>query len=421
VRIAALISVQRLAPGSGAALSMIVMCRTIPELLIAPLGGILADKFDRKKLMVRLDILAAISVFSFIYALRSGNVLLLYAATAMRSIISASYLPITMSIVPMLVSNPEDLKRASTLNGMVWSGMLVSGGVLAGSVSARFGLEVCYYIDILTYFTSALIMSRVSGDYLVDSTTIKKDTDQDTSTTAVSNPSLTLRSFLHMNLDLVQYIWRCEFGLLILLKASGCLIFGSADVLNVTLAHVEGDESETSRLMGRIYSSVGIGCMIGPVLANSTIVHGDKPRTLQLAILFGLVFMFAGWLGVARNISSFTSICAFTTIRSIGSATIWLFSTLLLQNLTSPKFLGRVIGLDFCLARLSETCIAFAAGRLEDNGRSNSEIAYLSSGIAGFMLAFWCTYHHMGYGAAKSKFNKVEQVPINGEEFHAFI
>lgn len=340
MRIASLISVQRLAPGSGAALSMIVMCRTIPELLVAPLGGILADKFDRKKLMIKLDILAAMSVFSYIYALKSGNVILLYAATAMRSIISASYMPITLSIVPMLVSNPEDLKRASTLNGMVWSAMLVFGGVLAGGVSARFGLEACYYIDILTYFTSALIMSRVSGDYLVESTTIKKDTDQGNNTKAVSNPSFTLQSFLYMNLDLIQYIWTCDFGLLILLKASGSLIFGSADVLNVTLAHVEGDEGETSRLMGRIYSSVGIGCIIGPVLANSTIVHGDKPRTLQLAILFGLVFMFAGWIGVARNVSSFTFICAFTTVRSIGSSTIWLFSTLLLQVSILAQYLS---------------------------------------------------------------------------------
>jgi len=422
VRIAALVSVQRLAPGSATALSLIVMCRTIPELLVAPLGGILADTFDRKALMVKLDILAAISVFSFIYALKSSNVLLLYAATVVRSTISASYMPITMSIVPMLVSNPEDLKRASTLNGMVWSGMLVVGGVLAGGVSARFGLEACYYIDIVTYLISALIMSRVTGDYLVESTTIKKDNDQDTTTTAVSKKtSFTLRSFFYMNAELIQYIWTCDFGLLILLKATGCLIFGSADVLNITLSHIEGDESGTSRLMGRIYSCVGIGCMLGPVLANSTIVHGDKPRTLQLAILFGLVFMFAGWLGVARNISSFTAICAFTAVRAIGSSTIWLFSTLLLQNLTSSKFLGRVLGLDFCLGRVSETSIAFLAGRLEDNGRSNSEIAYLSSGIAGFMFVFWCTYHHMGYGAAKSKFNKEEQVPINGVELHALI
>ena len=324
-------AIQQLAPGSATALSLIVMCRTIPELLIAPLGGIMADKFDRKALMINLDILAAISVFSFIYAVRNGSVFLLYSATVMRSAISAAYTPVTLSIVPMLVNNPEDLKRASTLNGMIWSGMLVTGGVVAGGVSARFGVEVCYVIDIFTYFISAWIMSRVSGEYLAEPTIVKKENDQDPTTTTTSKPSNADQSFLFMNKDLIQYIWTCEFGLLIFMKASGCLIFGSADVLNVTLSYVEGDESETSRLIGRIYSSVGIGGMIGPVLANSTIVHGNKPRTLQLASLFGLVIMIAGWLGVAMNISSFRAVCAFSALRSIGSAIIWQFSTLLLQ------------------------------------------------------------------------------------------
>jgi len=96
-----------------------------------------------------------------------------------------------------------------------------------------------------------------------------------------------------------------------------------------------------------------------------------------------------------------------------------------LQNLTNSKFLGRVLGLECCLARVSETCIAFVAGRLKDNGRSNSEIAYLSTGIAVFVFVFWCTYHNMRYGAANSKFNKEEQEtttirPI-GDQFHALI
>lgn len=424
MRIASLISIQRLAPGSATALSLIVMCRTIPEILITPIGGIMADKLDRKVLMINLDILAAISVFSFIYAVRSGSVLLLYCATVTRSAISAAYTPVTLSIVPMLVNNPEDLKRASTLNGMVWSGMLVIGGVVAGGVSARFGVEVCYFIDILTYFISAWIMSRVSGEYLAESNIVQKENDQDITTTTTSKPSNAFRSILCMIKDLIQYIMTCEFGLLVFLKASGCLIFGSADVLNVTLSHVEGDESATSRLMGRIYSSVGIGCMIGPVLANSTIVHGKRPRTLQLASLFGLVVMSAGWLGLAMNISSFMTVCAFTTVRAIGSAVIWQFSTLLLQNLTSSKFLGRVLALEYCLARVSETCTAFVAGRLIDNGRSNSEIAYLSSGIAVFLFVFWSTYHNMRYGAARSKFNKEEQettIRSIGDQLHALI
>ncbi len=151
VRIAALISVGRLAAGSSTALSMLVLCRTIPEMVISPFGGILADKFDRRVLMVRLDVIAAISVSSYMLAVLSGNVNMLFAATIIRSSIQALYNPVTTSIVPLIVTDAEDLKIAVTMNGMIWSGMLLFGGWFAGLASALFGVQVCYIIDSLTY------------------------------------------------------------------------------------------------------------------------------------------------------------------------------------------------------------------------------------------------------------------------------
>lgn len=334
VRIAALISVQRITAGSATALSMIVMCRTIPEVLIAPLGGILADKFDRRKLMIRLDVLAAASVYLYIQAVAANSIHLLYIATIIRSIIGATYVPITQAIVPQLIiSGKEDLKRAATLNGTIWSGMLVIGGVLAGGVSARFGVQVCYYIDMITYMISAVIMSNISGDFQGDkdknaSPPVSKTKDKERNTRITMTPLYTL---CQMQKELIQYLWCCGFGALVFLKASGCLIWGSADVLNVSFSYVDNDEAESSRRMGVLYSSIGVGCVVGPILANSTIVDGRRPSTLQLAILCGLAMLTIGWLGIATHSSSFKHICIFTMVRTTGSSLIWLFSTLIMQ------------------------------------------------------------------------------------------
>lgn len=91
---------------------------------MAPIGGVLADRFDRRKMMIRLDGVACISVLSYIFAVRSGKVFLLFVATVVRSVIQALYDPVTKSIVPMFVTDAEDLKRAATLNGMMWSGKI---------------------------------------------------------------------------------------------------------------------------------------------------------------------------------------------------------------------------------------------------------------------------------------------------------
>eukprot|EP00551_Chaetoceros_affinis_P004654 CAMPEP_0203683386 /NCGR_PEP_ID=MMETSP0090-20130426/47495_1 /ASSEMBLY_ACC=CAM_ASM_001088 /TAXON_ID=426623 /ORGANISM="Chaetoceros affinis, Strain CCMP159" /LENGTH=71 /DNA_ID=CAMNT_0050552529 /DNA_START=715 /DNA_END=927 /DNA_ORIENTATION=- len=71
-------------------------------------------------MMIRLDTIAAISVLSYLVAIWTSNVVFLFASTAVRSLIQALYDPVTKSIVPMLVDDPESLKRAATLNGMMW-------------------------------------------------------------------------------------------------------------------------------------------------------------------------------------------------------------------------------------------------------------------------------------------------------------
>ena len=144
VRIAAILSAGRLKPGSATALSVLILARAIPEIFFSPVGGFLADRLDRRKLMIFFDSLAALAAIGFIIALHLESIILLYVATAFRSIISALYEPITKSIVPMFVEDPEELKIAATLNGMAWSSMLMIGGVVAGYASATFGVEACY-------------------------------------------------------------------------------------------------------------------------------------------------------------------------------------------------------------------------------------------------------------------------------------
>lgn len=318
-----------------------VFNRTIPEVLIAPFGGILADRFDRKQLMIRLDYLASISALAYIYAVQVSSIQLLYAATVIRSVIAAAYLPVTHSLVPLIVVGKEDLKRAGTINGIIWSGMLVIGGVIAGGASARFGVEFCYVIDSITYLISAIIIRRIHGNFKVDN--MDKGKNQD----PVEVTSLgALKTGLRMTREMLSYLGKSGFALLIFLKASGCLIWGSSDVLNVSFANVEGDEAETSRRMGMIYSSIGIGCLMGPILANSTVVDGEKPSTLQLAILGGLVLMTGGWLGLGSNSSSFQFVCIFTSLRTTGKKSVLTFTCYKINpctyilNSSEPNIIG---------------------------------------------------------------------------------
>lgn len=81
--------------------------------------------------------------------------------------------------------------------------------------------------------------------------------------------------------------------------------------------------------------------------------------------------------------------------------------TMVSKTLTTPEMLGRMLGFEYSITRLSEAVMSFTAGRLEDIGYGKHEIASLSACVGGMMFAFWSIYHIFGGGAANKKFRKV--------------
>ena len=417
VQIASLLSVEKLAPGSGTAISILFASKVTTEILVTPIGGILADRYDRRKLMIILDSIASVVVLSYVFAHRMDNIVYLYAATVLRAIISSLYTPVTTSITPLFASNAEDLKRINTLNGMAWATMLIFGGLFAGFVTTIIGVEACYLFDSFTFVLSIVFVLRIQGDFKAASKdhTIEsifdvhqiKDSDRKTIPSRIRgfirrclNP---LRSLLEMSRELFVYLSTCGFGMLVFMKASGTVTWGSEDVLNVLLTMVPDDEEESSRRLGILYSCQGVGSLLGPILANTFIIDGNSPHTMQFACISAFAVVIMGWVGIA-NSPNFKLVCFFTFVRCLGGSIIWINSTLLLQNLTSADMLGRVIAYDSTFASFFEAGIGFISGILADIGYGKQGISYLSASIGGFLLAFWSAYHLFGQGAAKKRF-----------------
>jgi len=381
-------------------------------------------------------------VLGYLVAIRMGNLRLFLAVNALRSVIHALYEPATRSITPLIVPEARDLKRAVTFHACVWSGMMVMGGVVGGYATAYLGLQVCYAIDSLSYLLSAFTMSNVTGSYVVlqsipsndvdesqginnntESTTIGKDIDRKSvvqqiraklfvSTTSVSK----LRYSMRMIDELILYLTTCGFGLLVFMKATGTSSWGISDVINVSLSHVDGNEIESSKRLGKLFSCYGIGCFLGPVLVNP-LIDVNKPKGLQLACICAFCFIAIGWIGISHESvsSNYNLICFFTTIRALGVSVIWIDSTLILQTLSSKEMLGRVLGFEYSFAQLCEAGISFSAGRLEDNGYSNRFIALLAAGNAIMFLVLWSIYHMFGRGAANRRFNITTTTTNNNE------
>jgi len=143
VHVSNIIAVGMLVPDSSTALSILVATKLAANIIFPSIGGLIADSFDRRWVMICLDFGGAFITLGHILAIQNDSVLLLYFVSFARASITATYEPVTRSIVPQIVSL-EDLKKAAVLNASAWSMMIMVGGTVAGYTIALFGLELCY-------------------------------------------------------------------------------------------------------------------------------------------------------------------------------------------------------------------------------------------------------------------------------------
>ena len=424
-RIASLLTIERLAPGSGSALSILALTRMIPQVFVSHIGGVLADKYDRRNIMRCLDCIGAVAVLFVLVAIRLESLPLFYIVSVIRSIIHSLYEPSTKSIVPLIVPEPSSLKRAATLSSMAWASMLVLGGVIAGDSTAYIGVQVCYVIDSATYLLSAIVISFLQGTYSVvqdpdgspttiDSATFSSDESSTISAGKRHSPVMyrlrlvcqPLVAFCQMAHELNTYLYHSDFGGVIFLKATGALIWGPADVLNITFAHVGADEVATSKRLGYLFSCLGIGYVLGPIAAN-IYTNAAQPKSLQLVCASSFSFMTIGWIGISQA-STFNGILWCSIIRAFGSGIMWMNSTLLLQSLTKPEFLGRMLAFEFSLTMLADAVVATIVGQLRDQGYAASQISSGVGALSGLFFGVWTVYHLFGRGAARKEFNPKE-------------
>ena len=86
--IASVIIVNRYAP-SGLALGSLFMARALPPFLLGPVAGVVADRFDRRKVLVLSDVLRAGIVLGFLLVDRPERLWLLYVLTVLQFSVSA--------------------------------------------------------------------------------------------------------------------------------------------------------------------------------------------------------------------------------------------------------------------------------------------------------------------------------------------
>lgn len=146
--------------GSGLAVGITFAVRLFPYLVFGPLGGLLADRFSKKSIMIFSDVARFFFALTPLLVHEPRDVWIIYASSFVLSAGEAMYAPARMSLIPRLVQKNNLLPVNSLEQAMVGI-VLIGGSVTGGIVSALVGGQVSFVLNAMSFLVSALLLLRL--------------------------------------------------------------------------------------------------------------------------------------------------------------------------------------------------------------------------------------------------------------------
>lgn len=378
----------------GLALSSLFLARFLPGIILSPFAGVLADRYDRRKILILTDILRALTVLAFLLVRSPSQVWLFYLLTVLQFSLSALFEPARSAVLANVVP-ADELVKANALDSLTWSSMLALGAFLGGVVAALFGTTAAFIADAGTFLLSAFFVARIVLP--------KRDRVE----------TVAAGGWLNF-VDGLRYLRKHPFTFGIsMVKAGGALAWGAINVLEVVFANEVFDlelgglgdmfniEDSSSATLGAIFFVTGIGTGLGPIVMRR--ILGDQPRRIMVGITIGFVMVAIGIFGLS-SAPTFSIYLLGTLVRTWGSGTIWVFSAAFLQLIVSDQYRGRVFASEFASFTLTQSISIFAAGYMMDViGFDVRQATLVMAIIAVVVLIAWVIF----YGR---HINRVDQV-----------
>ncbi len=350
--------------GSEAALGGVFLTKLVPLALASPIAGVLADRLDRRHLMIGSDVLRAALVLGFLFVRDADDLWLMYTLASAQIAVSAAFTPAKNAVLP-LITRPGELLTANALFSATWSTMLAVGAAAGGQVVDAFGTDIVFWLDAGTYLVSAALIAAMR----IPPRAVER---------AVGG---VVRSGLRQIAEGWRYLRRRpEVGRIALAKATWGL-GGGGLVFALTLLGDSLFDTASTTGIGLLLAARGIGTGLGPVLARA-LFHDERRWPVVMAVCIAISG--AGYLGIALVASTTWAVVALVVVAHAASGASWVLSTTLLQQRTEDALRGRAISTDWLLVTLVESASIVVASELVEAGVG---LVPVIAGLAGLQIA----------------------------------
>ena len=339
--------------GSGTALGAVVAMQFLPTLLLAPWGGVIADRFNKRKLIVITQSTAGLLALTLGVLTITGAVELwmVYVIAAGFGAVTALDNPSRQTFVMEMVG-PADIANAVTLNSVVVNAARAIGPAIGGVIIATAGVGLCFIFNAVSYGAVIIAMLLIRTSELHPSARTPKAPGQ-------------LR-------DGFRYAWNTPVlrTTLVMLVVIGTLTYEFTTTLPLLSEFTFGAGSSGLAAMSAL---MGLGAVVGGL-----VVAASGPPTMRR-----LVFVAAAFGGTVIVVSLLpTIVLVYAMMPIVGAASVAMISlsNATLQLNSDPKLRGRVMAL-FSMALIGSSPIGGPlVGWIGEH--SSARVSLLIGGIA---------------------------------------
>ena len=310
---------------SGLWLSTALTLRVVIFVLLAPMAGVLADRLDRKGLMVTTHLvrMVLVSLFPFV-----SNGWQLYWLVALLSGCHALFTPTYTATLP-LITTAEECPQAIALSNATYQLLSVLGPALAGSVAALFSTRSVFFLDALTFLVAAVLIAGLPTALLV-------------SRVRISPPRRGLLEELSVGSQCLWWDAAMRYGLLLQLVAA----IAGAEILVNTVGYVQGTLQAGSQAYGSIMAALGVGATLAAVIWGASCHRMSAVGVMGLGGILTVLPLLAAY---GANVPSLALLWA---IAGIGKTLLNVPMQTVIAERVAVDLQGRVYGAQFAWSHL---------------------------------------------------------------------
>ena len=309
---------------SPLAVSGIGLARFVPILLLAPLGGLAADAFNRRSIVLITQSVMIFSAAMLGWLTISAHIQLwhIYLLTTLHAAANAFDIPARQALMPNLIENKADLAGAFSLQSIGVNLGAVLGPALSGIVIASGGLGWVYFINAASFCAvqaALLLMGSVKQE-------------------KTTRPNSRRASLAAVN-EGVRFVWGTPLIVSSMLLDFFATFFASANTL---LPFVARDILKVGALeYGWLCAAQSIGAVaVGMVVSQRALIHQQGKALMASIALMGVATI---WFGLSL---SFWAALAALVLIGAGDALNTILRNTLRQLNTPDAMRGRMVSLN---------------------------------------------------------------------------